>query len=67
MNKVYIKPISETVRVRIKGSLLEGFNNDNSIAGSFEDTPVKEGFFEEEESNFWDLWDNGYDKKEEDE
>lgn len=72
MNKIkYIKPDCDQVKTTLFGSILgvDDFGGKYSGQGAEGDGWANENNMFEPESDepFWDLWDNGNDKKEEDE
>ena len=60
MKKIYIKPDTETVNVRLNSSVLEDPGPGNWSDGIDELAKEQDGFFETDGS-FGDIWDDGGD------
>ena len=63
MKKIYIKPNTETVNVRLIGSILEdgenGYGKWSDVAGGDWGDAKENNLLFEDEGDFGDLWDDG--------
>ena len=61
MKKIYVRPVVETVNVKLTGSVLEDIEvGGHSLVGKPEDSFAKEQSFDfDEDDEFGDLWGTG--------
>lgn len=68
MKTIYIQPETQTIVLNIKDRILDMGDIHRASVEAFEQGANENNMFEpESDEPFWDLWDNGNDKKEEDE